>query len=204
MGWEKLPQRQNPFLCLGCDKRCGPGGEVSIMHGCFDNTDASVGGREMDIDFPVLCWHQWPLRGHTKYSLMFEMHKWWLRFHHTCTFQHNCSAGKNHKIQFSCVLSVSAVLLAAGWITNPFHPSIVPLSAGSLCSLSNTSLVECNPWACCPAHHSLVRRLNSPFDFFFSCQMCFSGSDLFFSLHFWVLSNSFVSLQVCFPKVDFN
>lgn len=62
-------QRQNPFLCLGCDKRGGTEGVVSIrtsLHGCFDNTDASVGGRELDTDFPVLSGHQWPLKHHTK------------------------------------------------------------------------------------------------------------------------------------------
>lgn len=67
----------------------------------------------------------------------------------------HCSAGKNHKIQFSCVVSGSAVLLATGWLPNE---PVSPLYCSPFCRFS---LLSEQYLICCSVIPRLVALLTT-------------------------------------------
>lgn len=90
----------------------------------------------------------------------------------------HCSAGKNHKIQFSCVISGSAVLFATGWLPNE---PVSPLYRSPFCRFS---LISKQYLICCSVIPRLVALLTTAWwaDWILHLMFFFFLSAVFLSL----------------------
>lgn len=163
---------------------------------------------EMGTEFLVLLtlWISVATERWYKYRLVFEIHKWRLRFHHMNNFQHIAVLERTTKSTATMLFQTCSVFCVHyNRIDHKrFNPLCYAFCKFSL--LSQQYLICCNVISLLAALFTTAWSADWILHFFvcfFFLSAVFLSLIIFFS-HFWILSNWFASLQVCCPKVDLN